>query len=90
MSDFSLTFAGIFGLLSRTRLLRFYYVLVFLLVGQGVKLERRCQANSLDLSRTPGTGFSQYNGLANLLAFLIRSENFGLYYIPQAVTTWGS
>jgi hypothetical protein len=28
----------------------------------------------------PGTGFSQYNGLANLPAFLIRSENFGLYY----------
>jgi len=40
--------------------------------------------------RTPGTGFSQYNGLANLPAFLIRYENFRLYYIPQAVTTWGS
>ena len=37
--------------------------------------------------RTPGTGFSQYNGLANLPALLIRSENFGLYYIPQQLTT---
>ena len=37
--------------------------------------------------RTPGTGFSQYNGLANQVAFVIRSENFGLYYIPEAVTT---
>jgi hypothetical protein len=37
--------------------------------------------------RTPGTGFSPYNGLANPMAFLIRSEDFGLYYIPQAVTT---
>src|SRR4029077_2925087 len=37
--------------------------------------------------RTPGTGFSQYNGLANLTTLLTRSENFGFYYIPQAVTT---
>ena len=39
---------------------------------------------------TPGPGFSQYNGLANLPAFMIRSENSGLYYIPQQLTTNGS
>ena len=39
--------------------------------------------------RTPGRGFGPYNGLANLPTILTRSENFGLYYIPQAVTTWG-
>ena len=38
-------------------------------------------------NRTPGTGFSQYNGLANLATLLNRSENFGLYYIPQQLTT---
>jgi hypothetical protein len=37
--------------------------------------------------RTPGRGFGPYNGLANLTTFLSRSESFGLYYIPQAVTT---
>jgi hypothetical protein len=36
--------------------------------------------------RTPGTGFSQYNGLANLITLLTHFENLGLYYIPQAVT----
>jgi len=40
--------------------------------------------------RTPGTGFGPYNGLANLPAILSGSENFGLYYIPQAVTTRGT
>jgi hypothetical protein len=37
--------------------------------------------------RTPGTGFGPYNGLANLPTYLIGYEKFGLYYIPQAVTT---
>ena len=37
--------------------------------------------------RTLGTRFSAYKGLANLTTFLTRSENFGLYYIPQAVKT---
>jgi len=37
--------------------------------------------------RTPGTGFSQYNGLANQPALVIRSENFGLYFIPQQLST---
>lgn len=37
--------------------------------------------------RTPGTGFSPYNGLANLPDYLSRSENYGLYYIPQWLTT---
>jgi hypothetical protein len=37
--------------------------------------------------RTPGTSFSSYNGLANLSSFMTRSENCGLYYISQAVTT---
>jgi hypothetical protein len=40
--------------------------------------------------RTPGRGLGPYNGLANLTAFLTRFENFGLYYIPQAVTTQGT
>ena len=29
------------------------------------------------------------NGFLNLTTFLIRSENFEIYYIPQAVTTPG-
>jgi hypothetical protein len=37
--------------------------------------------------RTPDRSFSPYNGLANLPAILTHSENCGLYYIPQAVTT---
>ena len=37
--------------------------------------------------RTPGTGFSQYNGLANLPALLNHSENCGLCSIPQQLTT---
>jgi hypothetical protein len=37
--------------------------------------------------RTPGAGFSQYNGLANLTTLLTRFENLGPYYIPQAVTS---
>ena len=36
--------------------------------------------------RTPGRSFGPYNGLANLSAFLTRSENCWLYSIPQAVT----
>jgi hypothetical protein len=40
--------------------------------------------------RTPGTGFSQYNGLAKQGTSLSRCDNFGHYYIPQAVTTLGS
>jgi hypothetical protein len=38
------------------------------------------------LKRNKGLRTGQV-GLANLPAFLIRFENFGLYYIPQAVTT---
>ena len=37
--------------------------------------------------RTPGTRFSAYNGLARHKALLADSEEFGLYYIPQAVVT---
>ena len=35
----------------------------------------------------PGTGLSLYSGLANLPPLLIGSENFGLYYILQRLTT---
>jgi hypothetical protein len=54
----------------------------FCVLGEGLKHE--CGEGEI---RTPSTGFGPYNGLANLLAFLTGSENCGLYYIPQSLTT---